>query len=105
MAMEAVDLPKLMITGAAGGEEAAMVGSMSAFILAAACLNEDEWEGAAASLGFAPEDRQNLQCIVNTLGGPEGFVETLSAGDEASLGALFGAAVGCGVQIGGGSGG
>ena len=104
-ALGAFDLPKLMIAGVAGGEQAAMIGSLSASILASMCLNDDEWEGAAASLGLAPEDRQNLLCVLDALGGPEGFAQTLSAGDEASLGALAGTAVGCGVQIGGGSGG
>ena len=103
--MEGIDLPALMLSGAAGDEEAAMIGSMSAFILTFMCLNEDEWEGAAASLGSAPEERENLQCVLDELGGPEGFAEMLGAGDEASFFALFGAAVGCGVQIEGAPGG
>ena len=103
--MEGVDLSTVMLSGAAGDEQAAMVGSMSAFILTLMCLNEDEWEGAAASLGSAPEERENLQCVLDELGGPEGFAKMLGAGDEASFLALFGAAMGCGVQLEGAPGG
>ncbi len=103
--MEGIDLPALMLSGTAGDEEAAMVGSMSAFILTLMCLNEDEWEGAAASLGSAPGERENLQCLLDEVGGPEGFAEMLGAGDEASFLALLGAAMGCGVQIEGAPGG
>ena len=97
--MEEVDLPALMVSGVAGDEEAAMAGSMSAFIMAVMCLNEEEWEGAAAGLGFAPEERENLQCVLEEMGGPEGLAETLAAGDEGSFFALFGAAMACGLQM------
>ena len=103
--MEGVDLSTVMLSGAAGDEQAAMVGSMSAFILSVMCLNEDEWEGAAATLGLPLEERENLQCVLEELGGPEGFAEVLSSGDEGSFLALFGAAVGCGVQLEGAPGG
>ena len=58
--MEGVDLPTAMLSGAAGDEEAAAVGGMSAFILTLMCLNEDEWKGAAAGLGIPAEKRENL---------------------------------------------
>ncbi len=103
--MEGVDLPTLMVPAISGDEEAAMVAGMSAFILTFMCLNEDEWEGAAAVLGVAPEERDNLQCLLDELGGPEGLAETLGAGDEGSFFALFGAAMACGVQIEGDPGG
>ena len=95
-----VDQRALMASGPEGGEEAAMVGSMSAFILTLMCLNEEEWQVAAARLGAAPEERENLQCLLEKLGGPEGFAETIGAGDESSFAALFGAIAECGVQMG-----
>ena len=95
-----VDLRALLASGPEGGGEAAMVGSMSAFILTLMCLNEEEWVGAAARLGAAPEERENLQCLLEKMGGPEGFAETLGAGDESSFAALFGAIAECGVQMG-----
>ena len=103
--MEGVDLSTAMLSGPAGDEEAAMVGGMSAFVLTLMCLNEDEWEGAAAGLGVPTEERENLQCVLDELDGPEGFAKTLSAGDESSFAALFGAIMKCGVQIEGAPGG
>ena len=103
--MEGVDLRAVMASSPEGGEEAAMAGSMSAFILTLMCLNDEEWEGAAAMLGSAPEERENLQCVLEKMGGPEGFAETLGAGDESSFFALFGAVTECGVQMGGPPGG
>ena len=96
--MGGVDLRALMASGPEGGEEAAMVGSTSAFILTLMCLNEEEWQVAAAHLGVAPEERENLQCLLEKLGGPEGFAETIGAGDESSFAALFGAIAECGVM-------
>jgi hypothetical protein len=101
--MEGVDLPALMVSGTAGGEQAAMVGGMTTMMLAFMCLNEDEWQGAAAGLGIAPEERETLKCVLDELGGPEAFAEILSAGDEGSFLALFGAAMGCGVPMEGGA--
>ena len=100
-----VDLRALLASGPEGGGEAAMVGSMSAFILTLMCLSEEEWQATAPSLGAAPEERENLQCLLEKMGGPEGFAETLGAGDESSFAALFGAIAECGVQMGGPPGG
>ena len=100
--MEGVDLRQVMLPPPAGDEQTAMVGSMSAFILTLMCLNDEEWEAAAGKLGAAPEERENLQCVLDKLGGPEGFAETLAPGDEGSFLALFGAAMGCGVPMPGG---
>ena len=55
--------------------------------------------GAAAVLGINPEERENLKCVVEQMGGAEAFAKTLSEGDEGALGALFGAAMGCGAQF------
>ena len=103
--MEGVDLTAVMLSGIAGDEEAAMVGSMSTILLTFMCLNDDEWEGAAALLGVPPEERENLECLMDELGGPEGLAETLGAGDEDAFFALFGAAMTCGLQMQGAPGG
>ena len=99
-----VDVRSVMLAGTAGDAEAAMVGSMSAFFLTLSCLNEDEWQAAAPSLGMGPADREGLQCLLEELGGPEGFSETLGSGEEGSIFALFGAAIGCGLEMEGGPG-
>ena len=97
--MEGIDLRTMMLAESTGDDQAAAAGGTSAFILALTCLNEEEWQGAAVVLGAAPEERENLQCVVAEMGGPEAFAETLAAGDEASFFALFGAVAQCGVQL------
>ena len=94
-----VDVRSVILAGSAGDAEAAMVGSMSAFFLTLSCLSENEWQAASPSLGMAPEDREGLQCLLDELGGPEGFAETLGSEDENSIFALFGAAIGCGLEM------
>ena len=53
-------------------------------------------EAAAPALDM--EDRESFQCALEQLGGPEGMAETLGSGNENSFMALFGAAMGCGLQ-------
>ena len=38
------------------------------------CLNDEEWQSLAPSIGI---DREGLHCMVNTLGGLEGFMAAL----------------------------
>ena len=76
-----------------------MVGGMSAFFLSISCLNEDEFAAAAPALDMTPEDRDSLGCVLEQLGGPEGMAEVLSAEDESGVMALFGALLGCGLQM------
>ena len=95
--MEGVDLRSVMLAGTAGGEEAAMIGGMSALFLTVGCLNEEEFEVAGPALGMSPEDRESQMCAMEKLGGPEGIAAVLGSGDEAALMILFGAAMECGV--------
>ena len=99
--MEGVDLATAMRAGTAGDEEAAMIGGMSAMIVTMSCLNEEEWQAAAPALGAQPGERENLQCVMEKLGGPEGMAATLAAGDENSMMTFFGAVGECGLQMGG----
>ena len=96
---EGVDLKSVMLAGIGGNEEAAMVGSMSAFFISIGCLNEEELAVAAPSLGMTPEDIESLGCVMEQLGGPEGMSEVLGSQDEAAFMTLFGAAMGCGLQF------
>ena len=97
--LEGIDLRSAMLAGTMGDEETAMVGSMSAMFLTVSCLSEEEFAVAGPALGMAPDERESLQCVLEQLGGPEGMAETLGAGDESSFMALFGAAMGCGLQM------
>jgi hypothetical protein len=100
--MEEVDLQALMLAGATGDEQAQTAAGMPLLVLAVTCLNDDEWPIAAAGLGLPPGERGDPQCLLNAVGGPQGLAQTLSAGDEASIMTLLGAAVGCGMQMPGG---
>ena len=97
--MEGVDLRSVMTAGASGNEEAAMMGSMSALFLSVGCLNDEEFEVAAPALDMTAEDRESLECVMEQLGGPEGMAEALGSDGESGFMALFGAAMGCGLQM------
>lgn len=97
-----VDLRAMILAGATGDEQAQTAAGLPLMILAGTCLNDDEWQLAAAGLGLPPGERGDPQCLLNAVGGPEGLAQTLSAGDEASVMKLLGAAVGCGMQMPGG---
>ena len=100
---EGIDLRSVMLAGIGGDEQTAMVGSMSAFFVTLACLNEEEWETAGPALDMDASDRESLQCVIEELGGPEGMAATLET--EAGLMTLFDAATGCGLDAGTGPGG
>ena len=97
--MEGLDLRSVMLAGSTGNEQAAMIGGMSAMFLTIACLSDEEFAAAAPALDMSPDDRESLNCVMENLGGPEGMAETLGKGDESSFMALFGAAMGCGLQM------
>ena len=97
--MEGIDLAAVMTAGLGGDEQAAMIGGMSAMFLTLACLSEEEFEVVGPALGMNPEERESLNCVLVELGGPEGMAEVLGTGDESSFMALFGAAMGCGLQL------
>ena len=100
--MEGVDLQGLMLAGATGDEQAQTAAGMPLLVLTVTCLNDEEWPIAAAGLGLPPGDRGDPQCLLDAVGGSQGLAQTLSAGDEASIMTLLGAAVGCGMQMPGG---
>lgn len=100
---EGIGLRSVMLAGIGGDEQTAMVGSMSAFFVTIACLNEEEWETAGPALDMDASDRESLQCVLEELGGPEGLATTLET--EAGLMTLFAASTNCGLQPGAGPGG
>ena len=95
---EGIGLRSVMLAGIAGDEQTAMVGSMSAFFVTIACLNEEEWETAGPALDMDASDRESLQCVLEELGGPEGLATTLGNQGEAGFMALVSASVNCGLE-------
>ena len=96
---EGIDLQSLMMAGTTGDEQAAMIGSMSGFFMTIACLNEEEWAVAAPALGMNADDQEGMQCLMVTMGGAEGLADALGTGDGTGIMAVFGAAMGCGLEI------
>ena len=105
LGMEGVDLRSVMLAGAVGNEEAAMIGGMGAFTLALSCLNDEEWDAAAPALGIPPEQRESQLCALDKLGGPEGLAAAFESGAEGAIMALLLAATECGVPMSGNPGG
>ena len=97
--MEGIDLRSMMMSGIEGDEQTAMVGSMSAYMLTLSCLNDEEWQAASAATGMDPGERENLQCVMEQLGGPEGMATALQSEDGSGIFAILGAALGCGLQL------
>ena len=102
---EGIDLRSVMLAGIGGDEQTAMVGSMSAFFVSLACLNEEEWETAGPALDMDASDQESMQCVLEELGGPEGLAATLETEGEAGFLALLGAATKCGLDSDAGPGG
>ena len=97
--VEGIDLRSMMSGGADHDEQAAMVNSMSAFMVTLSCLNDEEYQAASAATGMDPGERENLQCAMEELGGPEGMAEALQSEDGSGVFAIMFAALGCGLQM------
>ena len=96
-----IDLRSVMLAGLHGDPGTAMSGGMAAFFLTLACLNQEEWDAAAPAMDMAPDDREGMQCLLAEMGGPEGMAAALGTEDQSGFMALFAAAAGCGLEMGG----
>lgn len=96
----AAELDVLGIMLAASGEdETAAVEGMGLFVLALSCLNDEELQTASSRLGARPEEIENLKCVLEALGGPEGLVEALQVEEGEFPTAFFEAAFTCGASM------
>ena len=102
--LEDTDLRSVMSAGAERDEQTSMVVSMSAYMLTLSCLNEAEWQAASAATGMDPGGREDLQCAMDQLGGPEGMATALQSEDGSGFISILTAAFTCGVQLEMGSG-
>ena len=76
---------EVMIAGIEGDPGRAMAGSMAAFSVTIACLNDEEWEEAASKTGIGPDEREGMQCLLDQLGGPaEMAAAMIAAGRDIS---------------------
>ena len=103
-ALDVIDPRAVMTAGLEGDPQTAMGGSMAAFTVSVACLNDEEWAAAAPRLGMVPEDREGMVCIMAALGGPTematALTEAMEAEDVAEGTALFMAGLECGIEEG-----
>ncbi len=102
--LDVIDPRAVMTAGLEGDPQTAMAGSMAAFTVSVACLNDEEWAAAAPKLGMVPEDRDGMMCIMAALGGPAematAMTEAMAAEEVAEDSALFMAGLECGMEPG-----
>lgn len=103
-ALDVIDPRAVMTAGLEGDPQAAMAGSMAAFTVSVACLNDEEWTTAAPRLGMGPEGRDGMVCIIAALGGPAemamAMTEAMAAEEVAEDTALFMAGLECRMEPG-----
>ena len=99
--LEWVDPREFMTEGIRGREGNDRAGAifLSGYFTAAACLNQEEWDAAAADLGLNPGDQETFQCFLEALGGPEALAAALEGTDEAGSVSLYPAMLGCGLDF------
>ena len=72
--------PRTVVTAGMDGDPGrAMAGSMAAFSVTVACLNDEEWEATAPMMGMSPEEREGMRCLLDQLGGPGEMAEAMRA--------------------------
>jgi hypothetical protein len=69
-AFEVIDPRAVMTAGIEGNSGRAMAGSMAAFSVTMACLNDEEWDSAALKMGIETDGREGMRCLLEQLGGP-----------------------------------
>ena len=55
------------------GEDERFMGSLAAIYISNSCLNEEEFQNAALTLSITVEERAEMQCVLERVGGPEGM--------------------------------
>ena len=77
------DLRSTMLAGATWETEdelgLAMSGSVAALFMTLSCLNKTEWQTAGPFLDLELSDRESLQCMRETLGGPAELAAALQS--------------------------
>ena len=95
-----IDPREVMTAGIAGDPGRAMAGSMAAFSVTTACLNDQEWEATASQVGMGPSEREGMRCLLEQLGGPRQMAEVMMAAGEGDFIDLDRAGAACGLDMG-----
>ena len=96
--LDVIDPRGVMAAGLEGDPQSAMAGSMAAFTVSIACLNDGEWRSAATRLGMVSEDREGARCLMEILGGPGQMAEAMSERED-GVDTLSSAVTTCGLAM------
>ena len=99
-AFEEIDPRAVMTAGIEGDPATAMAGSMTAFTVTLACLNQEEWESTAPSVGINLDQREGMLCLLGELGGPAEMAVAMKAANQGDTTTLSAAAMECGLDMG-----
>ena len=99
-AFEVIDPRTVMTAGIEGDPGRAMAGSMAAFLVTTACLNDEEWEEAFLMTEMISGEREDARCLMSALGGPREMAEAMTAAGEGDSAALAEAGETCGLDMG-----
>ena len=99
-AFEVIDPRAIMTAGIEGNSGRAMAGSMAAFSVTMACLNDEEWDSAALKMGIETDGREGMRCLLEHLGGPGKMAEAMIAAGEGDFTGLAQAGPDCGLNMG-----
>ena len=72
---------------------------MAGLIIVLACLDEPEWQTASKRIDLPPDGREDLQCGMKILGGPEGIVASLESKEGEQPTNFLKAATKCGITM------
>ena len=99
--LEWVDPREFMTEDTRGREQDDRAGAvfLSGYFTAAACLNQEEWDAAAAALGLNPGDQETFRCFIEAVGGPETLATALEGTDDDRSVDLNPARLGCGLFL------
>ena len=97
---EVIDPRTVMTAGIEGDPGRAMAGSMAAFMVTTACLNDEEWEETSRMTAMSSGEREDARCLMSALGGPGQMAEAMTAAGEGDFAALAEAGETCGLDMG-----
>ena len=99
-AFEVINPKAVMTAGIEGDPGRAMAGSMAAFSVTMACLNDQEWGATGPQVGMGPDEREGMQCLMAQLGGPGQMAAAMKAAQEGEFAELASAGAECGLEMG-----
>ena len=95
--LKGVDLRSIVLPSATdeAQQEMSLALSLSAFLLTVSCLSEDEWAATAPTLDLGPADVQEVECVIDRLGGTDGLATMLDSAEEISTNTLLSVSAEC----------